>query len=138
MPAENDSGPQNVAAAIVDVSERATRLVREEIELAKAEVFAKTGKLLRGIAVGAAAGFFAVIGALFLLHGLAWGLGEWLFDSPAWGYLALAGALFALAGVAGVLAARAVKAAAPPTPSAAIDEARKIKQTISSPSDRAR
>ena len=30
--------PQNIAAAVADVSERATALVREEIELAKAEL----------------------------------------------------------------------------------------------------
>ncbi len=38
--------PQNIATAIAEVSERATLLVREEIELAKAEVTEKAMKLV--------------------------------------------------------------------------------------------
>jgi hypothetical protein len=37
---------QNIATAIAEVSERATLLVREEIELAKAEVSEKATKLV--------------------------------------------------------------------------------------------
>ena len=40
--------PQNIATAIAEVSERATLLVREEIELAKAEVTEKATKLAQG------------------------------------------------------------------------------------------
>jgi Putative Actinobacterial Holin-X, holin superfamily III len=50
--------PQNIAAAIADVSERASVLVREEIELAKAEVTEKATKLVKGAIVGVAAGVF--------------------------------------------------------------------------------
>ena len=53
--------PQNIATAIAEVSERATLLVREEIELAKAEVSEKAMKLVRGAVVGAAAGIFVVM-----------------------------------------------------------------------------
>ena len=44
--------PQNIATAVADISERATLLIREEIELAKAEVAEKSIKLARGAAVG--------------------------------------------------------------------------------------
>ena len=43
--------PQNIATAITEVSERATLLIHEEIELAKAEVTEKTTKLARGAVV---------------------------------------------------------------------------------------
>ena len=48
--------PQNLAAAVAEVSEHASQLVREEIELAKAEVDEKASKLVRGAVIGAAAG----------------------------------------------------------------------------------
>ena len=40
--------PQNIATAITDISERATLLVREEIELAKAEVTEKADEARQG------------------------------------------------------------------------------------------
>ena len=51
-------------------------LVREEIELAKAEVETKLKKLATGRAVGAAAGIFIVVALVFLLHVAAWWLGR--------------------------------------------------------------
>ena len=69
---QTDNSTQNIAQAIQEVSERASLLVREEIELAKAEVTEKVTKLVKGAVVGIAAGIFAVFGLVFLLHGFAW------------------------------------------------------------------
>ena len=108
-------------------------LVRDEIELAKAEVTEKVTKLLKGIVVGLAAGIFAVTGLLFFLHGLAWL--AW-FALPVgnsaffWGFFVVAGLLFLLGGLAGYLAARFFKDSSPPVPAMAIDEAGKIKRTL--------
>jgi uncharacterized membrane protein YqjE len=126
----SDASPQ-IAAAIQEVSERASRLVREEIELAKAEVSEKVGKLVRGVAVGAAAGVFAIFGVSILLQGLAWLLYELVFDDIFWGFFAVAGLLFVLAGASAYLAAKWVKGGAPPTPDMAIDEAQRIRRTLS-------
>jgi Putative Actinobacterial Holin-X, holin superfamily III len=108
-------------------------LVREEIELAKAEVAEKVTKLLTAIVVGAAAGIFVVTGLLFLLHGLAW-FAWWVLpvgkQSFFWGFFIVAGLLFVLGGIAGFLAARFLKASTPPVPEMAIDEAGKIKRTF--------
>ena len=41
MAAEQEEVPENIAAAITEISERATLLIRDEIELAKAEIAAK-------------------------------------------------------------------------------------------------
>lgn len=133
----NGSGqPQNIATAITDVSERVTLLIREEIALAKAEVSEKVTKLIKGAVVGVAAGIFVVTALLFALHGLAWFTWDMLPVSggKVWlGYFIVGGALLLLGVLAGFIAAKAVRAGAPPTPAMAIDEARKIKDTVSSP-----
>ncbi|MEA2256481.1 MAG: hypothetical protein QOG35_2526 [Solirubrobacteraceae bacterium] len=129
------SDVHNIAEAIQEVSERAQMLVREEIELAKAEVSAKVSRLLKGAVVGAAAGIFAVFGLVFLLHGLSWLAWFELFGSTNqyfWGFIIVAGVLFLLGALAGFIAAKALKAGSPPTPAMAIDEAKRIRETVSS------
>jgi uncharacterized membrane protein YqjE len=122
-----------VGQAVQEISERVSLLVREEIELAKAEVTEKVTKLLKAIVVGAAAGIFAIFGLMFFLHGLAWL--AW-FALPVgntaffWGFFVVAGLLFLLGGLAGYLAARFFKDSSPPVPAMAIDEAGKIKRTL--------
>ncbi|MGH2781952.1 MAG: phage holin family protein, partial [Thermoleophilaceae bacterium] len=68
-PQDADKG---LGEIVSDVSEKASLLVRQEIELAKAEVTDKVSKLARGAAVGAAAGVFAIFGVTMLFHTLAW------------------------------------------------------------------
>ncbi len=122
---------QSIAQAINEVSERATTLVREEIELAKAEVTQKLTKLVKGAVVGIAAGLFAALGLIYLLDAAAWGIWRAFGGSDYWiGFLIVAVALFALGGLAGVLAYRAVRGGAPPTPDMAIEEAKKIRETV--------
>jgi uncharacterized membrane protein YqjE len=126
--------PQNIAAAIAEVSERATLLVREEIELAKAEVSEKATKLIKGAVVGIAAGVFFLMALFFVLVGFAWLLyyfipgGDFTYF---WGFFAMAGILVVLGVFAGLIAARAVKRSSPPVPSMAIEEARKIREAVS-------
>ena len=129
-----ENNAQNIAQAIQEVSERAQLLVREEIELAKAEVSAKVTKLIKGVVVGAAAGIFVVCGLLFVLHGFAWLAWYELFsvNDFFWGFFVVAGVLFLLGALAGFMAARAFKAGSPPTPELAIDEAKRIRETVQS------
>ncbi len=129
-----ESPTHDLAQTVQEISERASLLVREEIELAKAEVTEKVTKLLRGIVIGIAAGFFVAIGLLFLLHGMAW-LAWYVLPtgnnlSFFWGFFVVAGLLFVLGGIAGYLAAKFFKGGAPPVPTMAIDEAGKIKRTF--------
>lgn len=139
-----DEQPQHsttqIAQAIQEVSEKAQLLVREEIELAKAEVTEKVTKLVKGAVVGIAAGLFAVVALLYLLHGLSW-FAWWALpvgDSQIfWGYFVVAALLFALGGLAGFLAAKWLKGGSPPTPQMAIDEAKLIRETIDNPSSEA-
>jgi uncharacterized membrane protein YqjE len=133
LPAD-DPTSKNIAQAITEVSEKASLLVREEIELAKAEISARVTKLVKGAIVGFAAGIFFVVGLLYLIESAAWGV----WDVSGWGdnywfgFLVVAVVLFLLGALAGMLAYRAVKAGAPPTPELAIEEAKKIRQTVSS------
>jgi uncharacterized membrane protein YqjE len=135
---EPPASSQNIAAAIAEVSERASVLIREEIELAKAEVTEKAGKLMRGAVVGAAAGVFVLTALVFALVGCAWLLYFYLPGNTFayfWGFFAMAVILLVLGALAGVIAARAVKKGAPPVPNMAIEEARKIRDTVSSGPD---
>jgi uncharacterized membrane protein YqjE len=130
--------PHNIATAITEVSERAQTLVREEIELAKAEVTEKATKLIKGAVVGIAAGIFVVMALVFALVGCAWLLYYYLPGNEFtyfWGFFAMAVILLLLGALAGVLAAKAVRKGAPPTPKMAIEEAKKIRETVGSGSE---
>jgi uncharacterized membrane protein YqjE len=128
-----ESPTKDLAQTVQDISERVALLVHEEIELAKAEVTEKVTKLLRGIVIGIAAGIFAIVGLLFLLHGFAWlawyalPVGD---SSFFWGFFFVAGLLFLLGGLSGYLAAKFFKDSTPPVPEMAIDEAGKIRRTL--------
>jgi uncharacterized membrane protein YqjE len=130
----SDNTSQNIAQAIQEVSDRATLLVREEIELAKAEVTEKVTKLIKGALVGIAAGIFVVFALIYLLHGFAWLTWYELFPDQQyfWGFFVVAAVLLLLGALAGYIAARAFKSGAPPTPQLAIDEAKRIKETVQS------
>ncbi|HEV7527275.1 MAG TPA: phage holin family protein [Solirubrobacteraceae bacterium] len=137
-PDAGKEGPHNIAAAITEVSERAQVLVREEIELAKAEVTEKATKLIKGAVVGVAAGVFVVMALVFALVGCAWLLYYYLPGATFayfWGFFAMAVILLLLGALAGLLAAKAVKKGSPPVPEMAIAEAKKIRETVSSGSD---
>jgi uncharacterized membrane protein YqjE len=122
-----------IGELVFDVSERVSTLVREEIELAKAEISEKVSKLIKGSVVGLAAGTFAFLGLILLMHAVAWALNDLLFDDSFWaGFLIEAGLFFALAVIAGLVAYRAVRAGAPPVPEMAIEEGKRIRQTLES------
>jgi len=130
----SDQQPTNIAQAIADVSEKAQLLVREEIELAKAEVTAKARSLGVGVAVAAAAGVFVLGALIMILFGLAW-LAWWAIPFPGetqyfWGFFTVAAVLLLLASVAGYAAFRAIKKGSPPAPNMAIEEAKLIKDTV--------
>ena len=128
--------PQNIATAITEVSEHATLLIREEIELVKAEMTEKVTKLIKGAVVGVAAGVFVVMALVFALVGCAWLLYYYLPGNDFtyfWGFFAMAVILVLLGALAGVIAAKAVKRGSPPVPNMAIEEARKIREAVASP-----
>jgi uncharacterized membrane protein YqjE len=116
---------------VAEVSEKASLLVRQEIELAKAEIGEKVSKLTKGAVVGAAAGVFLLFGVTMLFHTLAWFIFD-IFDfSAIWiGFAIVTGLLFLLAVLAGLFAMRLFKKGAPPTPDLAIEEARRTRAEL--------
>jgi hypothetical protein len=131
-----DQQTSELGKAIQEVSEKASLLVREEIELAKAEITQKAMGLARGAAIGAAAGVFVLAGLIYFLHFLAlliWRLLDGGGQNVWLGYLIVAGALFLLGGLAGFMAARLFRKGSPPTPKMAIEEGKLIKETLTAP-----
>jgi uncharacterized membrane protein YqjE len=128
----DDNADKSLGEIVSEVSEKASLLVREEIELAKAEVTDKLSKLTRGAAVAAAAGVFLVFGVTMFFHGLAWFLDDvFNWEDNIWaGFAVVTGLLFLLAILAGLLAFRLFKKGAPPTPDMAIEEAKRTRAEL--------
>lgn len=131
MPASNGT-QENFADAVTEVSERVTLLVREEVELAKAEVTQKVSSLARGtvaVLLGAVFGVFALI---FALEAVAWGFNAVLVPGAGdiWiGFTIVFGVLALLTIVVFLFAWRKLRVG-PPTPQMAIDEAKRIRETV--------
>jgi hypothetical protein len=123
---------ENFARAVTEVSERMSVLVREELELAKVEVTRKVTSIAKGaVAVGAGA-VFGVFVVIFGLMALAWGISAIVVDGVGniWiGFAAVAGLMLVLAIGAFIFAWRKLRVGAP-KPDMAIDEAKKIRETV--------
>jgi uncharacterized small protein (DUF1192 family) len=125
----NNNQSENFATAVTEVSERMAVLVREEIELAKAEMSQKATSIARGaaaLAVGAVFGVFAII---FILATIAWGINDAV--GSLWIGFAIVMVLLILLTIGAFLFARRALQVGPVAPQMAIDEAKKIRETVS-------
>ena len=118
---------------MTEVSEKLSVLVREEIELAKAEMSQKVSGLARGAAAVAIGAVFGVFALIFVLLTIAWGLNV-IIGSFWLGFAIVMILLVALTFGAFVFAWRKLKVGAP-TPKMAISEAKKITATVKSGSN---
>ena len=116
-----------VGELVFEVSDRASVLIREEIELAKTEVTEKVNRLLRGSVVGLVAGVFVLLALALGMHGIAWVLNDEVFNNEWAGFFVEAAVFLLIAAGAGFYAYRSFKRGAPPTPDMAIEEAKEIK-----------
>src|SRR4051812_7341969 len=97
------SAEKNLGEIVNEVSSKASLLVREEIELAKAEVTQKVSRLARGAGFFAGAGILAIFGLIYLFHFLALGIADW-FSLKDWvGYAIVTIAIFLIAAVLGLI-----------------------------------
>jgi uncharacterized small protein (DUF1192 family) len=130
LPAEPGEPTDSLAAAVTEVSEKLGVLVRQEIELAKAEMSQKLSSYARGaaaVAIGAVLGVFALI---YVFLTIAWGVNQ--ATSSLWiGFAAVMVVLVAITLGAFLFAWRKLRVGAP-TPKLAIDEAKKITATVKS------
>jgi sensor histidine kinase regulating citrate/malate metabolism len=127
LPVDNGR-EENIATAVTEVSDRMTLLVREEIELAKAEVTEQVTALARGAAAVAAGAVFGVFAVVFLLLTLAWGLNS-LIGSIWLGFLIVLILLLLMTAGAFLFARKKLQGGAP-VPQMAIDEAKKIRASV--------
>jgi hypothetical protein len=129
--ATNDA-ERSLGEVVTEVSEKASLLVREEIELAKAEISEKVTKLGKGAGALAAAGVLAVFALIYFFHALAWFIND-AFDwgGTVWqGYLATFFFIILVGAVAGFLGVRWLRGGAPPTPELAIEEAKRTREML--------
>ena len=132
MPGSNGQ-QDNLAAALTEVTERVTALVRDEIELAKAEMTQKVSSIARGAAAVGAGAVFGVFAFIFLLLTIAWAIND--ASGDLWlGFLIVLVVLLALTVGAFLFAWRKLKVGAP-KPTMAIDEAKKIRATVTAKSE---
>jgi H+/Cl- antiporter ClcA len=126
-----DTAEKSLGDIVSEVSEKASFLVREEIELAKAEVTQKVSNLGRGAGIAAAAGVFLIFAITMFFHGLAWLLDD-LFDwNSIWpGFMIVFALLTLLAIISALIARRLFQSGAPPTPDLAIEEAKRTRAEL--------
>jgi uncharacterized membrane protein YqjE len=123
---------KSLGELVTRVSENASLLIREEIELARAEIEQKVKRIARGAVAGSVAAVFLLFALIYLLQSAAWGIADAL--NTIWlGFLIVGGVLVALAIVGALFALRSFRSGTPPTPDQAIEEARLIKEAIEHP-----
>jgi uncharacterized membrane protein YqjE len=128
LPANPTEKNESLSAAVTEVSEKLTVLIREEIELAKVEVTEKATSLGRGAAAVAVGAVFGVFALIFVLLTIAWAINDATGD--LWlGFAIVMVLLILLTAGAFLFAWRKLKVGAP-TPNMAIDEAKKIRATV--------
>jgi hypothetical protein len=119
---ETDREAHGLGFAARQFAERASTLVRLELELASLELKRKVGLLAKGIVL-------AVVAAVLLLYAIGFGLagaaaGIATATSVWVALLIVFGGLVVVAGVLGALAVYAIKQATPPVPEQALREAK--------------
>lgn len=122
---------KTVGELVYEVTEQTSNLIREEIELAKTEVSEKVTTLARGSAVGIAAGVFAFLAVILLMHAFALGLNSLFFEGEPWaGYLVTAIIFLLVAAGAGYFAYNSFEETGAPVPTEAIEEAQKTRAVL--------
>lgn len=127
-PPETDD--KSVGELIFDVSEQTSTLIREEVELAKTEISEKVNQLVRGSVLGVIAGVFLFFALILGMLGVAWLLNEEVFDNQWLGFFVEAAVFIVIGAVAVLIAVRAFKRGAPPTPDQAIEQAKLTRERL--------
>ena len=129
-PTPPQSADKQLGEIVADVSSKASLLVKEEIELAKAEISQKVKRLGIGAGLITVAAVFLFFFLIFFLHMLALGISDWFSLKPWVGYGIVCVLLLVFAGLLALIARRAFKKGSPPTPQMAIEEAKKTRAAI--------
>ncbi|WP_222272292.1 phage holin family protein [Modestobacter marinus] len=123
-----DPANASTAQLLGDLTDQVTRLVRNEVQLAQAEVTGKAKRLGVGAGLFGGAGLVAVLGLNALITAAILGLAAVL---PGWlAAIIIAVVLFAVAAVLGLLGKKDVQQAAPPLPTETLESVRTDVATV--------
>lgn len=135
MPGQDDN--QRLGESIGEIIDRTTRIVHEEIELAKAEVAIAARDLLRGSVVGIVGGVFAFFGLFVLLFACSFLIGDAIGLWYPWlGFFIVAFSCFLIGGLLALVALKKIKKGSQLAPTQAIDEARQTRSALKAESNR--
>jgi putative superfamily III holin-X len=113
---------------VASISQQTSRLVRDEMRLAQAEMAAKGKKAGIGAGLFGGAGLLSLFGLACCISAAALALSYVL---PDWAAALIVGALlFAVAGVAAMIGKREVSEAAPPVPEEAVASVKQDLQVL--------
>jgi hypothetical protein len=127
-----DPANASTAQLLGDLSDQVTRLVRNEVQLAQAEVTGKAKRLGVGAGFFGGAGLVALLGLNALVTGAILGLAAVL---PGWlAAVIIAVVLFVVAGVLALIGKKDVQQAAPPLPTETIES---LKTDVATVTERA-
>ena len=119
----NNAKEQPVSELLTQLSQQTSRLVRDELRLAQAELTEKGRHAGRGAGFFGAAGFLAFLGAAALIATIILALSLLL---PAWlSALIVSVALFIAAGIAALIGKKEVKQVGPPAPKATLENVKR-------------
>jgi hypothetical protein len=122
--------PENASTAqlLSSLSDQVTRLVRDEVRLAQAEVTTKTKRLGVGAGLFGGAGLVALLGLNALITAAILGLGNVI---PGWlAAIVIAVVLFAVAAVLALVGRKDVQQATPPLPTETIESVKSDVATV--------
>jgi large-conductance mechanosensitive channel len=122
--------PENATTAqlLGSLSDQVTRLVRDEVRLAQAEVTTKAKRLGVGAGLFGGAGLAALLGLNALITAAVLGLGNVI---PGWlAAIIVAVVLFAIAAVLALIGKKDVQQAAPPLPTETLESVRADVATV--------
>jgi uncharacterized membrane protein YqjE len=125
------AGDKSLGEIIADVTQKLQLLVREEIELAKAEVSTKAKKLGTGAGMATAALVTLLFFSIFFFIGISELLNDLFWDDYPWaGYLVVATFFLIITIVLVLVGLRLIKKGSPPSPDMAIEEAKATKAVL--------
>lgn len=133
VPRGGDAHDASLGELVARMSEQTSRLIRDEMRLAQAEMTAKGKAAGIGVGLFGGAGLFSVFGLACLITAAILALAG---PVPDWLAAVIIGiALFAVAGVAALIGKREVSAASPPVPEEAVHGIKQDVQTLKSGSN---
>ena len=128
MPTQGTNGRHGLGAAVKEVAERASSIVRLELELAALELKRKVSSLAVGIGLALTAAVLLVFAIGFGLATIAAGIAT----AVAWwiALLIVTVGIVLVAGLLGLLGLRSIKKGTPPVPEQAIKEAKLTSEAL--------